>query len=314
MFCDKNSRNCFRTQVLFCIALKKELNIILKNSKLIFTIGCMFIDKKLMLDLAKGAKRMFIRYLERIGQTVMNALETFGAVVMLIGQTLEQLRHWPRCRHVLVQMAHLGVDSLPIVLLTMLFTGMVITLQTAHEFIRFGAQSTIGGVVSIAVGRELAPVLTGVVAAGRVGAAITAEISTMKVTEQIDALKVMATNPVGYLVVPRLLACMIMVPLLVVFGDAIGTFGGWLISTYYAGINSFTFIQSIYSFTVVHDVTGGLVKAVFFGAVIAIVGCYQGLNAPDGAEGVGKATTRSVVGSIIVIFISNCFMSLLLYR
>jgi conserved hypothetical integral membrane protein len=222
-----------------------------------------FVDKKLMLDLAKGAKRMFIRYLERIGQSVINALETFGAVILLIGQTIEQLRHWPRCRHVLVQMAHLGVDSLPIVLLTMLFTGMVITLQVAHEFIRFGAQSTIGGVISIAVGRELAPVLTGVVAAGRVGSAITAEISTMKVTEQIDALKVMATNPVGYLVVPRLLACMIMVPLLVVFGDAIGTFGGWLISTYYAGINSFTFIQSIYSFTVVHDVTGGLVKVGF---------------------------------------------------
>ena len=105
-----------------------------------------------------------------------------------------------------------------------------------------------------------------------------------------------------------------MLPLLVVFGDVIGTFGGWIVSTYYAGISSFTFIQSIDAFTVAHDVNGGLIKSVFFGAVIAIIGCYQGLNAPEGAEGVGKATTRSVVGSIIVIFIANCFMSLILYR
>lgn len=257
---------------------------------------------------------MLIRYLEKLGQSVINGLELFGAVILLVGQTIYQLRHRPRLKHVFVQMSHLGVDTLPIVALTMLFTGMVITLQTAHEFIRFGAQSTIGGVVAIAVSRELAPVLTGVVAAGRVGAAITAEISTMKVTEQIDALKVMATNPVGYLVVPRLIACMIMLPMLVVFGDVIGTFGGWIVSTYYAGISSFTFIQSIDAFTVAHDVNGGLVKSVFFGAVIAIIGCYQGLNAPEGAEGVGKATTRSVVGSIIVIFIANCFMSLILYR
>lgn len=257
---------------------------------------------------------MLIRCLEKIGQSVLNALAGLGAVMLLFFQTIEQLQKKWRIRHLLVQMAHLGVDTLPIVLLTMLFTGMVITLQTAHEFIRFGAQSTIGGVVSIAVGRELGPVLTGVVAAGRVGAAITAEISTMKVTEQIDALKVMATNPVGYLVVPRLLACMVMLPLLVVFGDVIGTFGGWLISTYYAGINSYTFLHSIDAFAVVHDVTGGLLKAVFFGAAIAMIACYQGMHAPNGAEGVGKATTRSVVGSIIVIFISNCFMSLLLYR
>ena len=253
-------------------------------------------------------------FLEKLGRWVLDFIESFGAVLMLGYETIYQMKKSPKMKHVIKQMAHLGVDTLPIVTLTILFTGMVITLQTAHEFIRFGAQSTIGGVVAIAVSRELAPVLTGVVAAGRVGAAITAEISTMKVTEQIDALKVMATNPVAYLVVPRLIACMIMLPLLVVFGDVIGTFGGWIVSTYYAGISSFTFIQSIDAFTVAHDVNGGLIKSVFFGVVIAIIGCYQGLNAPEGAEGVGKATTRSVVGSIIVIFIANCFMSLILYR
>ena len=164
------------------------------------------------------------------------------------------------------------------------------------------------------MGRELAPVLTGVVAAGRVGAAITAEISSMKVTEQIDALKVMATNPVAYLVVPRLIACMVMVPLLTVFANVIGTFGGYLVATLYAGINSITFIQSVEHFTVPHDIIGGLIKSIFFGAVIAIIGCYKGLHAPNGASGVGQATTGSVVGSIITIFISNCLLSLIIYR
>ena len=124
----------------------------------------------------------------------------------------------------------------------------------------------------------------------------------------------MATNPVRYLVVPRLLASMIMLPLLVVFADVIGTIGGYIVATAYAGINSVTYIESIKTFTIVHDITGGLIKAVFFGAIIAIIACYQGLNAPNGAEGVGKATTSSVVGSIILIFISNCFLSLILYR
>lgn len=255
-----------------------------------------------------------MNFVEKVGRQMLDFVEYLGALFLLIFETIYQLKRPPRLRHVLVQMAHLGVDSLPIVLLTILFTGMVITLQTANEFIKYGAQSTVGGIVAISMGRELGPVLTGVVAAGRVGAAITAEISTMKVTEQIDALKVMATNPIGYLVIPRLLACMMMLPILVVFADVIGTFGGYLVATLYAGINSITYTQSIDTFLVVHDITGGLIKSVIFGAIIAIVGCYRGLCAPNGAVGVGKATTQSVVESIIMIFISNCFLSLILYR
>lgn len=252
-------------------------------------------------------------YLEKIGSWVLQVLTYFGGIVLLLWHTVRQMRYRPQAPHIIKQMAHLGVDTLPIIFLTMLFTGMVIALQTAHEFIKYGAQSTVGGIVAIAMGRELAPVLSGVVAAGRVGAAITAEISTMKVTEQIDALKVMATNPVRYLVVPRLIACMIMLPLLVVFANIIGSIGGYIVATGYTGINSVTYTESIKHLTVLHDITGGLVKAIFFGAVIAIIGCYQGLNAPNGAEGVGKATTASVVGSIITIFIANCFLSLVLY-
>lgn len=256
---------------------------------------------------------MIIRFFEKIGRFVIGHLETLGQFTILIGNTIAQLRYPPRMRHVFQQMSHLGVDTLPIITFTMLFTGMVITLQTATEFIRLGAQSTVGGIVTIAVGRELGPVLAGVVTAGRVGAAITAEISTMKVTEQIDALKVMATNPIGYLVVPRLIACMFMLPILVVFGDAIGSIGGWMVAEYY-DINIYMYLHSIDTFVDVHDITGGLLKSIVFGAIIAIVGCYYGLNAQNGAEGVGKATTRSVVISIIVIFFSNCLLSMLLYR
>ena len=256
---------------------------------------------------------MLMGYLERLGAVVLGLLEKIGDVMLLGAETFRQLRHMPRIRHVLAQMSHLGVDTLPIVALTLMFTGMVMTLQLAHEFIRFGAQSTIGGVIAIAIGRELGPVLVGVVSAGRVGAAITAEISTMKVTEQIDALRVMATNPVGYLVVPRMIACMVMVPLLTVFGDVIGVLGGWLIAVNYSGITTFMYFNSIDIFMASHDLTGGLVKAAVFGLVIAIIGCYYGLNAPNGAEGVGRTTTRSVVGSIILIFMTNVFLSLILY-
>ena len=257
---------------------------------------------------------MLIRVLEAIGRYVLRKLNYTGEIVMLLIATLGQLNHRPRWKHVVRQMSHLGVDSLTIVGLTMLFTGMVLTLQIGHELVRFGAQNTIGGIVAIGIGRELGPVLVGVVCAGRVGAAITAEISTMKVTEQIDALRVMATSPVGYLIVPRMIACACMVPLLSVFGDIIGVLGGWVIATKYVGISSFLYMNSINVYVEAYDMTGGIVKSVVFGVVIAVLGCYYGLRCPDGAEGVGKATTRTVVASIIMIFMLNVFLSMLLYR
>lgn len=257
---------------------------------------------------------LLTKFLETIGAFVIRRFSEFGTIILLYVDTMKELKSKPRIRHIVAQMAHLGADSLTIVSLTLLFTGVVFTLQTAHEFIRFGAQSTVGGIVAIAIGRELGPVLVGVVCAGRVGAAITAEISTMKVTEQIDALRVMAVSPVNYLIVPRMIACMIAVPLLTVFGDIIGVIGGWLIATQYSGISSYLYINSIKIFATIHDLTGGMIKAIFFGNVIAVLGCYYGLNCPDGAEGVGVATTRTVVMSIIVIFILNAFLSFIIYR
>ena len=256
---------------------------------------------------------MIIRFLELIGGFIIRCCEDFGKIVLVYLDTIKQLRHKPRFKHIISQMAHLGADSLLIVSSTLLFTGVVFTLQTAHEFIRFGAESTVGGVVSIAIGRELGPVLVGVVCAGRVGAAITAEISTMKVTEQIDALKVMAVSPVDYLIVPRMLACMIVVPILTIFGDVIGVFGGYLVAVNYSGISQQVFLNSIQLFAVTLDLTGGLIKASFFGNVIAVLGCYYGLHCPDGAEGVGIATTKTVVSSIIVIFILNAILTFIIW-
>ncbi|KHM52046.1 membrane protein [Anaerovibrio lipolyticus] len=256
---------------------------------------------------------MFVRFLEIIGASVLELLYFIGDVMLLFIGALKQMPVKIRVRHVIHQMSHLGVDTLPIVSLTMMFTGMVMTLQVANEFIKMGAESTVGGIIAIAIGRELGPVLVGVVAAGRVGSAMTAEISTMKVTEQIDALRVMGTNPLGYLVVPRMLACMIMVPLLTVYGDVIGVVGGWGVAKYYAGISSYVYVTSIPEYAVLNDLTGGLVKAVVFGVVIAVLGCYYGMKAPEGAEGVGKATTRSVVSAIVVIFMLNVLLSMVLY-
>ncbi len=257
---------------------------------------------------------LLVQFLETIGGFCLSRFHDFGTIVLLYAQTLHELFFGRRrLRHIAQQMSHLGVDSLTIVLLTLLFTGVVFTLQTASEFIRFGAQSAVGGIISIAIGRELGPVLVGVVCAGRVGAAITAEISTMKVTEQIDALRVMAVNPVNYLIVPRMVACMLVVPLLTVFGDVIGVLGGYVVAVYYSGITPYIFIDSIKTFVEVYDLTGGLAKAVFFGNVIAVLGCYYGLTCQGDAQGVGVATTKTVVTSIIVIFILNALLTFIIY-
>ncbi|MDD3396779.1 MAG: ABC transporter permease [Acidaminococcaceae bacterium] len=248
----------------------------------------------------------------KIGHEVYEACVSTGRVVVLLQDTLRFLAT-ANIKETLRQMAKLGTDSLPIVAMTTMFTGMVLAVQTAKEFIRFGAAESVGGVVAIAMGRELAPVLAGVVVAGRIGAAIAAEIGTMKVTEQIDALRVMATNPVSYLVVPRFLAMVLMLPILIIFANAVGSIGGGVVATNYADISSNIYITSIRTFMEPWDLIGGMIKGAFFGAIIAIIGCYKGLRAKQGAEGVGIATTSSVVTSIILIFVCNYFLSVILY-
>lgn len=250
--------------------------------------------------------------LKLIGSNTAIFLRSVGELAMLTRASFINI-NGVSIRETLKQMYKLGVQSLPIVCLTILFAGMVIALQTAKEFVRFGAAASAGGVVAIGMGRELVPVLSGIVVAGRVGAAIAAEIGSMKVTEQIDALKVMAVDPIRFLVTPRMLACMFILPLLVVFGNVIGSAGGYFVATNYAGISGYTYLNSIKVFMGFYDMFAGMLKSVFFGMVVAIVGCYKGMNARQGAEGVGMATTSSVVLSIILIFIINYFLSIALF-
>ncbi len=255
---------------------------------------------------------MFKTICEEIGKKIIKGCAATGRITLLFLETIKRLKD-ANVKETIRQMALLGADSLPIVLVTILCTGMVFSVQTAKEFVRFGAASSVGGIVAIAMARELVPVLTGVVVAGRIGAAIAAELGTMKVTEQVDALRVMAANPVSFLVVPRFIAIVLMMPVLVVFANLIGNIGGWIVAHYYAGIGTFTYENSIKVLAETYDVIGGMIKSSVFGAIIATVGCYKGLNAPNGAEGVGLATTASVVLSIILIFITNYFLSILLY-
>ena len=253
--------------------------------------------------------------IEQFGKWITIKIEELGEVTVLTGQTLSSLFKG-RFNHkeVFAQMVQVGINSIGVALVTAAFTGMVFSIQIASEFVKFGAGKVVGGVLGIAIARELAPTLTAVVFAARVGAAIAAELGTMKVTEQIDALYAMGSDPIKHLVVPRFLACTFMLPVLTIFANIVGFFGGYLVAVYSVGINPIGFMDSASSLMSVNDITGGIIKAFVFGMIIAIVGCFRGLRAKGGARGVGDATTSSVVTALLTIFIVNYFMSVLLFK
>ena len=199
------------------------------------------------------------------------------------------------------QMVEIGYYSLPVVGLTAIFSGMVLALQSYTGFARFSAEGAIANVVVVAITRELGPVLAGLMVAGRIGASMAAEIGTMRVTEQIDALTTLSTNPMKYMVAPRLIAGVAMMPLLVFVADIIGVFGGYLVSVYKLGFNASNYLQSTWDFVKPEDVISGLVKAAVFGFIITLMGCYHGYNSRGGAQGVGAATTNAVVSASILI-------------
>jgi phospholipid/cholesterol/gamma-HCH transport system permease protein len=194
---------------------------------------------------------------------------------------------------------------LTIALITAAFVGMVFTIQVAREFIFFGAGSFVGGVLSLALTRELAPVLTAVVVAGRVGSAFAAEIGTMRVTEQIDALYILKTDPIDYLVIPRVIACSLMLPLLTIISLVTGLLGGLFISDSLYGISYSLFLQSAQNFLETWDLISSMLKSLIFGILIAIIGCSWGLTTTGGAKGVGQSTTTAVVTSLLAIFVAN---------
>jgi phospholipid/cholesterol/gamma-HCH transport system permease protein len=234
--------------------------------------------------------------------------------MILFVQTLGWILRPPlEGREILKQMERVGVQSLPVVTITAAFTGMVLALQSFTGFKRFGAETMVGTVVALSMTRELGPVLTGLMVSGRMGSAMAAELGTMRVTEQIDALYTLATNPIQYLIVPRFLAAAIMLPILVIFADVIGILGGYLVSVQILRTNPTLYIRRTWDFLQLNDVYSGLVKAIFFGMIIATISCYQGFSTEGGAEGVGRATTKSVVLSSLIILISNYFITAFLF-
>lgn len=216
-------------------------------------------------------------------------------------------------KQLLRQFLHIGYFSLPVVGLTAIFSGMVLALQSYTGFSRFEAENAVATVVVLSMTRELGPVLAGLMVAGRIGAAMAAEIGTMRVTDQIDAMWTLSTNPFRYLVAPRLVSGIIMLPILVFVADIIGVFGGYLVGVYKLGFNPYTYLQQTVKYLETEDVTSGLIKAAFFGLIISLMGCYQGYYSGRGAEGVGRATTNAVVGASILILISNYVLTALLF-
>ena len=250
-----------------------------------------------------------------VGEWMNRKFEEVGDITVLFARTFYYtLRFKFSFSDVFAQMVAVGVDSIGVASVTAAFVGMVFAVQIANEFVKFGAGSVVGGVMSIAVARELAPALTAVVLAARVGAAIAAELGTMTVTEQVDALYAMGSSPIKHLVVPRFIACTFMLPILTIFADLIGFVGGYLVAVFLVGINPTGYVDSANSLLSLSDITGGIIKAVFFGMIIAIVGCYMGLRTKGGAKGVGESTTGSVVTSLLSIFVVNYFLSLILFK
>lgn len=237
------------------------------------------------------------------------------AAIMLGGQVVfHLLKGKIHRRNTIEQMAAVGPESLLIALVTAAFVGMVFTVQVAREFINLGAGTAVGGVLALSLSRELAPVLTAVVIAGRVGSAFAAEIGTMRVTEQIDALLMLKTDPIDYLVIPRVIACCLMLPILTVLCLVTGMAGGLLVATNLYDISQSVFVDSARNFLKIWDLFSLAIKAFCFGGLIAVIGCSWGLTTTGGAKGVGQSTTTAVVTALLAIFIANFFLTWIMFQ
>jgi phospholipid/cholesterol/gamma-HCH transport system permease protein len=249
-----------------------------------------------------------------LGRAILNLLREIGLATLFLKDMLIQgLTPTFYPRQIAEQMLRIGYNSLPVVGLTAFFTGGALALQIYLGSSRFNAESLVASIVALGITRELGPVLAGLMVAGRVGAAIAAELGTMKVTEQIDALVTLATNPFKYLAAPRLIAAVVTMPLLVAIGDTIGIMGGYIVGTRSLGFNEFAYLKNTADFLELDDITSGLIKAAVFGFIIAVMGCYHGFNSKGGAQGVGRATTNAVVSSAILILAANFALTSLLF-
>jgi len=255
-----------------------------------------------------------IRFLEFAGKPFIMLIEEFGKVMLLFLSTLSWMARPPyRFREILRQMESVGVNSLPVVAITGGFTGMVLAIQTYYGFRMFGGESLVGTTVALSMTRELGPAITALMVTGRAGSAMAAELGTMRVTEQIDALYTMSVNPIQYLIMPRILAGIVMLPLLTIVSDFIGVVGGYFVGVELLKINSGIFMARIVEFVDLGDIFNGLAKSAVFGLILSLVGCYKGFNTTGGAAGVGRATTQSVVISSVSILISDYFLTAVMF-
>jgi phospholipid/cholesterol/gamma-HCH transport system permease protein len=251
------------------------------------------------MSLVKGA-------VERVGGSMLGAVEEVGRAARIGGAGLGNVVRRPfRFRLIVQQMEFIGVQSLPIILLSSAFTGAVFTLESFEAFALFGAQGMVGGTVGVALTRELSPTLTGLLVSGRAGSAIAAEIGSMRVSEQIDALEAMAVDPINYLVKPRIVASILIVPMLTLMFDFVGILGSWIVATFYLHLSSAEYNVRLFDWVDLEDIWVGVFKGFVFGAIIGIVACYKGYYTTGGAKGVGRATTSSVVVASVSLLVMN---------
>jgi phospholipid/cholesterol/gamma-HCH transport system permease protein len=251
---------------------------------------------------------------DRIGLIFLGVFEQTGVWFGMLWRTIVWAFRRPfEGREWLRQMVRVGTDSIPVVVLTAMFTGMVLALQTYIGFRRVHAENFVGSVVALAMLRELSPVLVGLMVTGRVGSSMAAEIGTMRVTEQLDALKALATEPIQYLFVPRVIAGITMLPLLTILGDALGIYGGYLVSVKLMDANPVIYQANSYQFLSMTDLWSGAIKSAAFGLILTLTGCVRGYYTTGGAEGVGRSTTRAVVEASLIILLSDFFLTKLLF-
>jgi phospholipid/cholesterol/gamma-HCH transport system permease protein len=250
-----------------------------------------------------------------LGRWLLDFIAEIGAAFLLLARASKSIPAAIKQKRAAVeQMNRVGIGSMPLVLVTSIFTGGVAAVQAAYQFQDIIPMRYLGTVIGKSVVIELGPVLTALVVGGRVGASIAAELGTMRVTEQIDALETMAIDPVRYLVAPRLIACLIMLPVITVFADFVAIMGSWVVAIAGLDVTTHTFFTGLKLFFHIGDISSGLIKALVFGGIIATMGCFHGLRSEGGAEGVGLATTKAVVASCLMILVTDYILASLLFR
>lgn len=251
-------------------------------------------------------------YISRLGRTILEAVVEFGQLTRFAGSTgwwFLRVGRWCRTHLLGPQFYAVGVASIPVVAITGAFIGMVLALESFAQFEALGQEGRLGGVINISVTKQIGPVLAAVMVAGRVGCALAAELGTMRVTEQLDAMRAMATDPIPYLVVPRFVACLVMTPVLTIYSDVLGVWGGWLITVGWYGVSSYEYWEFTASFIGWWEPTSGLIKSVFFGGSIGLIACYKGFHCNAGAAGVGRAATEAFVASFLAIIVLNLVLA-----